>query len=140
VESFQSYVDLFNLMLGLKQDAPEIELPSLWLFDIVGLFCVCVPPHHFIRSLVSLCHCLVLATDEFIYQFQSFHAFRARKDLSEADIKVLLEEDQHVLWHHTSICLSTYLSHLIRWLCVFACVLCHRPGVLRRCCTTSISW
>ena len=66
-DSFQNYVDLFNLVLGLDSAEPAFELPSTWLWDIV---------------------------DEFIYQFQTFHLFRNKvADLSAEEIAMLKEHE-----------------------------------------------
>lgn len=48
-DSFQNYIDLFNIILGLDSTDPELEIPSVWLWDIIN---------------------------DFIYQFRSFHQFR----------------------------------------------------------------
>jgi len=66
-DSFQNYVDLFNLVLGLDSAEPAFELPSTWMWDIV---------------------------DEFIYQFQTFHLFRNKvADLSAEEIAMLKEHE-----------------------------------------------
>lgn len=66
-DSFQNYIDLFNIILGLNSEKPELELPITWLWDIL---------------------------DEFIYQFQSFHLFRnhiKKDDLTETELKDLID-------------------------------------------------
>ena len=35
-DSFQTYVDLFNLLRNLDTDAPDFELPTSWMWDIIG--------------------------------------------------------------------------------------------------------
>lgn len=68
-DSFQNYISLFNIILGLTTEQPELLLPANWLWDIV---------------------------DEFIYQFRSFHQYRTRvKSLDEEDME-LLRDHQHV--------------------------------------------
>jgi len=83
-DSFQNYIDLFNIILGLNLQDPELELPPGWLWDMI---------------------------DEFIYQFQSFHQFRSRvKDLSQEEIP-LLKRHEHVWSAQTVI---RYLHALAR--------------------------
>ncbi|GAB5372095.1 hypothetical protein AAMO2058_001636000 [Amorphochlora amoebiformis] len=60
--SFQNYMDLFNIILGLTTEAPEFEIPAAWCWDMI---------------------------DEFVYQFYAFHSYRSRPDLTEADRKML---------------------------------------------------
>lgn len=50
-DAFHNYIDLFDMIIGLNAESPELELPAGWLWDII---------------------------DEFISQFQSFHQFRSR--------------------------------------------------------------
>eukprot|EP01006_Ploeotia_vitrea_P000981 TRINITY_DN104003_c0_g1_i1.p2 TRINITY_DN104003_c0_g1~~TRINITY_DN104003_c0_g1_i1.p2 ORF type:complete len:536 (+),score=307.96 TRINITY_DN104003_c0_g1_i1:27-1610(+) len=59
LDSFHNYVDLFNILLGLDTQAPEVELPQQWLWDMI---------------------------DEFVYQFQTFHYYRTNVEkLSPAE-------------------------------------------------------
>lgn len=63
-DSFQSYVDLFNLLLS-PESPIDVELPNQWLWDII---------------------------DEFIYQFQSFVQFRGKlKSRSSDEIQQLMD-------------------------------------------------
>jgi translation initiation factor 3 subunit L len=83
-DSFQNYVDLFNLFLGLDTAAPAWELPTSWLWDII---------------------------DEFIYQFQSFHLFRNKVADLTAEEVALLREHEHGWSSQT---LLQYLHALVR--------------------------
>lgn len=83
-DSFQNYVDLFNLILGLKSDEPEFELPISWLWDII---------------------------DEFIYQFQSFHLFRNKVTQLTPEEVTLLKENEH-MWSAQTV--LQYLHALVR--------------------------
>jgi len=84
IDSFQNYIDLFNIILGLNVDSPELELPIGWMWDIF---------------------------DEFIYQFQSFHQFRTRtKELTKDEIQ-LLKRHEHVFSGQTVI---RYLHALVK--------------------------
>mmetsp|Transcript_3847 Transcript_3847/g.5141 ORF Transcript_3847/g.5141 Transcript_3847/m.5141 type:complete len:511 (+) Transcript_3847:127-1659(+) len=65
--SFQNFIELFNILLGLTTEAPEFEIPAVWCWDMI---------------------------DEFVYQFSTFHAYRNRADLSEEE-KQMLEESPH---------------------------------------------
>lgn len=72
-DSFQNYIDLFNIILGLNSAEPELEIPSVWLWDIIN---------------------------DFIYQFRSFHQFRndvrGLKDTLKHDEMQILREAPHV--------------------------------------------
>jgi len=69
--SFHNYINFFNTLLGLTTNAPELVLPSVWLWDII---------------------------DEFIYQFRSFHTMRGsrRKSDTNADEMQLIKDHPHV--------------------------------------------
>jgi translation initiation factor 3 subunit L len=84
IESFQNYIDVFNILLGLTADAPEFLIPSGWLWDML---------------------------DEFIYQFQQFHQYRGRaKHLTEEEIGILKEHPHW--WSAQSV--IRYLHALIK--------------------------
>ena len=88
VDSYQTFIDLFNALLQLTPQASgasaPLELPTVWTWDIV---------------------------DQFIDQYQSFHLFRHKTNaLSEDDIAVL-HEQQNVWATQTVI---RYLHALIR--------------------------
>jgi len=72
-DSFQNYIDLFNIILGLSSSAPDLELPMTWLWDII---------------------------DEFIYQFQSFHQFRA---VCMSAVPPIASEDTQLLKDHPNV-------------------------------------
>lgn len=44
-DSFQNYVELFNLLLSLSSSEPEFELPVSWLWDILDEFIYQVGRH-----------------------------------------------------------------------------------------------
>jgi hypothetical protein len=58
-DSFQNYVDLFNLLLGLNSTDPEFELPISWLWDILDEFIYQASPHTAFMTLTSLLTCCV---------------------------------------------------------------------------------
>jgi len=70
IDSFRNFVQLFNILLSLRTDQPEVDLPSSWLWDLV---------------------------EEFTYQFESFHHFRSNpanfKELPPEDIETLKTTD-----------------------------------------------
>jgi translation initiation factor 3 subunit L len=70
-DSFQNYIDLFNLLIHHPDESnAPFELPNAWLWDLI---------------------------DEFIYQFQSFQIFRHRaKDLTPQEIQLL--KDNSNIW------------------------------------------
>ena len=83
-DSFQNYVDLFNMLLGLDTSDPAFELPATWLWDMI---------------------------DEFIYQFQTFHLFRNKvADLTEGEVTML--QDQPHMWSAQTV--IQYLHALVR--------------------------
>jgi translation initiation factor 3 subunit L len=83
-DSFQNYVDLFNLILSLDSNTPTFELPISWLWDLI---------------------------DEFIYQFQTFHLFRNKvADLTPEEIN-MLKEHEH-MWSAQTV--LQYLHALVR--------------------------
>lgn len=49
LDSFENYVNLFNILITLNPKDPELELPAVWIWDII---------------------------DEFVSQFRAFHSFR----------------------------------------------------------------
>lgn len=59
-ESYANYCDLFSYILN--QSPTDLELPHVWLWDII---------------------------DEFIYQYQSFHHFIKRNNMDENDAALL---------------------------------------------------
>lgn len=83
-DSFQNYVDLFNLLLGLDSADAAFELPTAWLWD-----------------------CL----DEFIYQFQTFHLFRNKVSQLTPDEVAMLKENEH-MWSAQTV--MQYLHALVR--------------------------
>lgn len=72
-DSFQNYIDLFNIILGLDSNEPELEIPSVWLWDIIN---------------------------DFVYQFRSFHQFRNDVGGLKAGLKAeeiqILQDAPHV--------------------------------------------
>lgn len=80
--SFYNYCDLFNYIIGKNEPAP-LELPDLWLWEIV---------------------------DEFIYQFQSFGHYRARLQKKTKDELQKLYEDNKV-WN--VLCVLNVLHSLV---------------------------
>ncbi|XP_064406136.1 eukaryotic translation initiation factor 3 subunit L-like [Halichondria panicea] len=69
MESFQNYINLFNIILGSKEPV-DLEIPNQWLWDII---------------------------DEFIYQFQSYVMFRGKlKSRSSEEIQLL--KDNPKVW------------------------------------------
>lgn len=63
IESWQNYVDIFEMLLGAQP--VEIELPNQWLWDMI---------------------------DEFVYQFQAFCQYRQRvKSKTAEEVRVLKE-------------------------------------------------
>ncbi len=83
-DSFQNYVDLFNLLLALDSNNPAFELPTSWLWDLI---------------------------DEFIYQFQTFHLFRNKvADLTSEEV-AMLKEHEH-MWSAQTV--MQYLHALVR--------------------------
>ena len=46
-DSFQNYVDLFNMLLGLDSNDAEFEIPASWLWDIIDevTHCACMQQH-----------------------------------------------------------------------------------------------
>lgn len=83
-DSFQNYVELFNLLLGLNSSDAEFELPTSWLWDII---------------------------DEFIYQFQTFHLFRNKVSQLTPDEVAMLKENEH-MWSAQTV--LQYLHALVR--------------------------
>lgn len=86
LDSFENYVNLFNILIGLGTDEPELELPAVWIWDII---------------------------DEFVCQFRSFHNFRTNvpalnNDLSQEEIQALKDNEHH--WSAQSV--IRYLSTL----------------------------
>jgi len=67
--SFRNYIELFNIVLGLTTEQPEFEVNSEWLWDMI---------------------------DEFIYQFQAFHAYRHNLSALSIDAKKKLQSHPHV--------------------------------------------
>jgi len=85
--SYQNYLDLFNIILGLRTEAPEFEIPGVWLWDII---------------------------DEFVWQFRAFHVFRsevqARGPESCKEDRSLLEQRPHAWSAQTVIVFLKYLA------------------------------
>lgn len=70
VEGFNNYISLFNIFLAAENNEDTIELPALWVWDMI---------------------------DEFIYQFQGFHIYRHKvQDLAPEEKQFLKSNDQ--LW------------------------------------------
>lgn len=61
-EAFQNYIALFDAFIALNAQTPELELPSLWLWDII---------------------------DEFLNQYQEFHNYRSSDSLTAEEAKAL---------------------------------------------------
>jgi len=80
--SFQNYIELFNILLGLTREAPEFEIPSSWCWDMM---------------------------DEFVYQFSSFHSFRSSPDMTESD-KAQLEKQPHAWSAQTVVTFLLYFA------------------------------
>jgi translation initiation factor 3 subunit L len=86
-ESFQNYTSLFNTILGLTAEDPELVLPSNWMWDII---------------------------DEFTYQFRDFHQYRTNVDELRSNKRgglQLLKDHPHV-WSAQSV--IRYLHALVR--------------------------
>jgi len=83
-DAFQTYVDLFDALLGLDTANPAWELPNTWVWDVV---------------------------ESFVSQFQAFHVFRNKvKDRSEYEIN-LLKEHEH-MWSAQTV--VQYLHALVK--------------------------
>lgn len=87
-DSFINYTCLFNILLGLNSQSPELELPTSWLWDIL---------------------------DEFIYQFRTFHQMRAQAGLNTGSISAgdiqKLKEAPH-LWSAQTV--TAYLDRMVK--------------------------
>uniref|UniRef100_A0A6U3CZR8 Eukaryotic translation initiation factor 3 subunit L n=1 Tax=Lotharella globosa TaxID=91324 RepID=A0A6U3CZR8_9EUKA len=86
--SYQNYLDLFNIILGLRTEAPEFEIPGVWLWDII---------------------------DEFVYQFSAFHAFRSKVQARESpestkEDRDLLAQRPHAWSAQTVVVFLKYLA------------------------------
>ena len=85
IDSFQNYVLLFNIVLGLDSEAPEFLIPAGWLWDIV---------------------------DEFIYQFEEFHQYRGRAEqLTDTEINIL-KSHPHVC---SRLCVRCACNEVVMW-------------------------
>lgn len=69
IDAFNNYIALFNILLGLKEDEPELDLPASWLWDMV---------------------------DAFVEQFQSFHVLRSDSKKHTPQEQALLKKNEHV--------------------------------------------
>ncbi|XP_063716777.1 eukaryotic translation initiation factor 3 subunit L-like [Symsagittifera roscoffensis] len=74
-ESYYNYCALFNMMLQPEDEPIRLELPNLWLWDII---------------------------DEFIYQFQQFAHFRSRLSNKSKEELAKLDKNQGV-WNIHSV-------------------------------------
>lgn len=84
-DSFQNYIDLFNVILGLDESQPEIILPSVYCYDLL---------HYFIT------------------QFIEFHTYRNAVDtLSNDEISTLRDSGMH-LWSAQTV--LRYLHAFVR--------------------------
>lgn len=68
MDSYENYIEFFNMILGLETEAPELELPAQWMWDII---------------------------DEFLDQFQSFHQYRCCVSAHTEDEQLELKEAPH---------------------------------------------
>jgi len=75
LESYYNYCALFNMILQPEDSPIRLELPNLWLWDII---------------------------DEFIYQFQQFAQFRSRLSNKSKEDAAKLEKNQGV-WNIHSV-------------------------------------
>lgn len=82
-ESFQNYISLFNFFLQLDPSEPKIDLPIVWLWDII---------------------------DEFTYQFRTFHEYRTTTNELDPEELRMLKDHVHVWSAQTVI---RYLSAFV---------------------------
>lgn len=72
LDSFENYVKLFNILISLNTEEPELELPAVWIWDII---------------------------DEFVSQFCSFHKYRTHVPSNKhevlADELQTLKDNEH---------------------------------------------